>query len=69
MKALQVYADTSVFGGYFDAEFAAESRRFFDLVRAGRVKLLLSEVVVTHRRRTRPCPCARDSTLLISHKS
>ena len=46
MKALRVYADTSVFGGYFDAEFASETRRFFDLVRAGRVKLLLSEVVV-----------------------
>ena len=46
MKPLRVYADTSVFGGYFDAEFAAESRRFFDLVRGGRVKLLLSEVVV-----------------------
>jgi predicted nucleic acid-binding protein len=41
-----VYADTSVFGGCFDAEFAAESERFFDLVRAGRVKLLVSEVVV-----------------------
>ena len=46
MKALRVYADTSVFGGYFDAEFTAESQRFFDLVRAGRVRLLVSEVVV-----------------------
>jgi predicted nucleic acid-binding protein len=46
MKPLRVYADTSVFGGCFDAEFEAESERFFDLVRAGRVKLLLSEVVV-----------------------
>jgi hypothetical protein len=44
MRALRVYADTSVFGGYFDAEFAAESERFFDLVRVGRVKLLVSEV-------------------------
>jgi hypothetical protein len=41
-----VYADTSVFGGCFDTEFAHESERFFDLVRAGRVKLLVSEVVV-----------------------
>ena len=40
MKPLRVYADTSVFGGCFDAEFAAESERFFDLVRAGRVKIL-----------------------------
>jgi hypothetical protein len=46
MKPLRVYADTSVFGGCFDAEFAAESQRFFELVRAGSVKLLLSEVVV-----------------------
>jgi hypothetical protein len=46
MKPLRVYADTSVFGGCFDVEFAAESKRFFDLVRAGRVKLLVSEVVV-----------------------
>jgi len=46
MKSLRVYADTSVFGGCFDEEFAAESRRFFDLVQAGRIKLLLSEVVV-----------------------
>jgi len=41
-----VYADTPVFGGCFDAEFAAESKRFLALVRAGRVKLLVSEVVV-----------------------
>ena len=46
MKPLRVYADTSVFGGCFDAEFAHESERFFDLVRAGRLKLLVSEVVV-----------------------
>jgi hypothetical protein len=46
MKPLRVYADTSVFGGCFDAEFATESQRFFDLVRARRVTLLISEVVV-----------------------
>ena len=46
MKPLRVYADTSVFGGCFDSEFAAESQRFFGLVRAGSVKLLLGEVVV-----------------------
>lgn len=32
MSALRVYIDTSVFGGYFDAEFAEPSRRFFDAV-------------------------------------
>jgi hypothetical protein len=46
MKPLRVYADTSVFGGCFDAEFATESKRFFDLVRRGGVKLVVSEVVV-----------------------
>ncbi len=46
MKPLRVYVDTPVFGGCFDPEFAAESDRFFDLVRAGRVKVLVSEVVV-----------------------
>ena len=46
MKVLRVYVDTSVFGGCFDPEFAAESIRFFDLVRAGRVKVLVSEVVL-----------------------
>ena len=46
MKPLRVYVDTSVFGGYFDAEFAEESTRFFDLVRAGRVVVLVSQVVV-----------------------
>jgi len=46
MKPLRVYVDTSVFGGSFDAEFAAESERFFDLVRSGRVRILVSEVVV-----------------------
>ncbi|HUY14968.1 MAG TPA: hypothetical protein VMX16_15270 [Terriglobia bacterium] len=46
MKALRVYVDTSVFGGCFDTEFAAESVRFFELVRAGKVKILVSEVVM-----------------------
>ena len=37
MKPLRVYVDTSVFGGCFDAEFAEQSTRFFDLVRIVRV--------------------------------
>jgi predicted nucleic acid-binding protein len=52
VKPLRVYADTSVFGGCFDAEFAAESERFFDLVRPGRVKILVSEVVVRELAKT-----------------
>ncbi|HUU82407.1 MAG TPA: hypothetical protein VM243_02780 [Phycisphaerae bacterium] len=46
MKPMRVYADTSVFGGCLDSEFAKESRRFFELVRSGQVVLLISEVVV-----------------------
>lgn len=46
MKPLSLYVDTSVFGGCFDAEFADQSKRFFDLVRRGRVVVLVSEVVV-----------------------
>jgi hypothetical protein len=42
---LRIYADTSVFGGCFDSEFEESSERFFDLVRRGRVMLLLSEIV------------------------
>ncbi len=34
------------FGGCFDAEFEEESHRFFDLVRAGRIQVLISQVVV-----------------------
>jgi predicted nucleic acid-binding protein len=46
MKPLRVYVDTSVFGGCFDADFARESTRFFDLVRGGRIVVLVSQVVV-----------------------
>jgi hypothetical protein len=59
MKPLRVYATTSVFGGCFHAEFAAESKRLFDLVRAGTVTLLVSEVVVRKwpRRRVECLSC------------
>lgn len=45
MAARLVYADTSVYGGVFDDDFASASRAFFDLVRAGRYELLVSDVV------------------------
>ncbi|MBI4229882.1 MAG: PIN domain-containing protein [Planctomycetes bacterium] len=45
MKKLRVYADTSVFGGCFDEEFAEASRRFFGEVRAGRFELIVSAIV------------------------
>jgi len=42
---IRVYADTSVFGGVFDEEFAIPSRAFFDQVRAGKFHLILSPVI------------------------
>ena len=46
MKRLRVYADTSVFGGCLDAEFAEASRAFFMEVAAGRFLLVISDETV-----------------------
>ena len=46
MKRLRIYCDSSVIGGYFDTEFEADSRRFIDAVKNGRIVMLVSEVVV-----------------------
>jgi hypothetical protein len=43
---MRVYADTSVFGGVFDAEFADPSLAFFNQVRSGRFELVSSGLVV-----------------------
>lgn len=42
-RLLRVYADTSVFGGCFDEEFAESSNEFFDRVRLGEFLLVLSD--------------------------
>jgi predicted nucleic acid-binding protein len=42
---VKIYADTSVYGGVFDEEFAGASQAFFDLVRSGKYILCVSEVV------------------------
>ena len=46
MRRLRVYADTSVYGGCFDAEFRVESRAFFREVSAGRFVLLIAQITV-----------------------
>lgn len=46
MRKLRVYADTSVFGGCLDEEFALDSRRFLESVRRGRLTLLMSDVTI-----------------------
>jgi predicted nucleic acid-binding protein len=42
---MKVYADTSVFGGVFDEEFAEPSKEFFDEAKSGRFDLIVSAVV------------------------
>lgn len=42
---IRVYADTSVYGGVFDVEFATASARFFDEVRNGRFTLVIGSPV------------------------
>jgi len=44
-KPGRVYADTSVFGGVLDQEFAEPSRLFFEQVRGGRFSLFASVLV------------------------
>jgi predicted nucleic acid-binding protein len=44
-QPMRVYADTSVYGGVFDDEFATPSRAFFDRVRDGRFQLVVSALV------------------------
>jgi hypothetical protein len=46
MKPIRVYADTLVFGGCFDKEFALESLRFFEEVKSEKFILFLSDIVL-----------------------
>jgi predicted nucleic acid-binding protein len=41
-----VYADTSVFGGCFDDEFAEDSKTFFEEIRSGRFTLVVSSITL-----------------------
>ena len=45
VRPIRVYADTSVFGGVFDVGFAPSSALFFDQVRSGRFRLVISTVL------------------------
>jgi len=45
MRPVAVYADTSVYGGVFDEDFAKPSRTFFDQVREGHFRLIVSALV------------------------
>lgn len=45
MHALSLYLDTSVFGGYFDAEFMADTRALWRLREAGYYRFVTSQLV------------------------
>lgn len=45
MHALALYLDTSVIGGYFDAEFMADTRALWRLREAGRYRFNTSQLV------------------------
>ena len=51
MKRLRVYADTSVFGGCFDDEFADDSKRFFAAIKAGKFTLIVSATTLAELQR------------------
>ena len=44
-RAMRVYADTSVFGGVFDAKFEEDSTAFFEWVREGLLEVVVSPLV------------------------
>ena len=46
MKVPRIYPDTSIFGGYFDEEFAFKSRLLFEMVHQGRAVLVISDILV-----------------------
>lgn len=46
MTKLRIYLDTSVFGGCFDDEFAKDSKRLIEEIKAGKFVLVLSKSVL-----------------------
>lgn len=46
MKKLRVYLDTSVFGGCFDEEFAAESKQLFTEIMSGCFEVVVSRTTL-----------------------
>lgn len=46
MRKMRVYMDTSVFGGYFDQEFEADTQGFFQALSQDKMAALISEALV-----------------------
>jgi hypothetical protein len=71
VKRLRIYADTSVFGGCFDAEFEHVSRQFFLEAQAGRFVVVISDVTTRELQEAplHPRPTLNTSGRLLSPKS
>jgi predicted nucleic acid-binding protein len=41
----RIYIDTSVFGGYFDAEFDESTKSFFNILNSRKIIILVSEIL------------------------
>ena len=41
----RIYIDTSVFGGYFDTEFEADTKPFFERIWKQSIKIIISELL------------------------
>lgn len=46
MKQLRIYVDTSVIGGCLDEEFAEESEALLQMVTDGKIRLIVSDILV-----------------------
>jgi len=44
MKSQKIYIDNSVLGGYFDEEFEDDTKKFFDKVKKGDYKIVISDI-------------------------
>ena len=49
---MRICADTSVFGGVFDEEFAEATKKFFSEIDAGRFTIVTSAIVEAERAST-----------------
>ena len=55
MKTPRIYLDTSVFGGCFDEEFAPESLRLIEEIKAGKFRLVMSKTVLAELKGAPSC--------------
>ena len=46
MKKLRIYVDTSVIGGCFDEDFEQESRALIEMVKRGKLEIVVSELLL-----------------------